>query len=157
MIHTHSVSPNIPCSHRVKVRFAGLIHQQDSLLSILLDSMQFVQCICMCVCVFKVCQACLESFRALPWLWVVPLAFLERYDFVPQAIWCVFSGLIREKQRGIGVQQMIDIDTHTQTYTHSYTLRTRAADGRGPQYAAPCWSQARWAVPTGLTGGSIDI
>lgn len=68
--------------------------------------------LCVYVCVLKVCHVCLKSFRAPPWLWVVPLFAFggELFFFPPQAIWCVFSGLIRGKQRGdIGVQQMIEM------------------------------------------------
>lgn len=68
-----------------------------------------------CDCVFKFALNALnlsELNQGCGW-WT--LSLWKRHDlFLPSAIWCVFSGLIRGNQRGISVLQMTVMETQRQ-------------------------------------------
>jgi len=95
-----------------------------------------------CVCVFKVCHECLTSFRATMAVGGVTIPIGRRFDFFmifflyPQAIWCVFSGRIRRKEKGNRVQQMIEMraeqaSTHTQDKGNRWTGASDTLAGAG--------------------------
>lgn len=78
--------------------------------------------------------------------------------FSPQAIWCVFSSLIRG-QRGTGVQQMIEmgveyasVRAHTLTHAHANTHRHEGNRWKRPRYVASAGARPGGQAPLASLG-----